>query len=263
MKNGILVASFGTTYKEARELSLEAIEHAVSSSFPDFAVYKAYTSNIVKKRIQENEGLFIPGIPQALQDMYKDGIKNVYIQPTHIIPGEEYNKILDTASQYRYKFNTLKISEPLLSSPEDFNMAADILGRYYNFGKLACDSAAVLMGHGSEHAANKCYSQFQDTLKHKGFSNVFVSTVEGTPDFETSLGILKDYNFKNITLIPFMVTAGDHAHNDMAGTEKDSWKNQLIILGYNINVITQGIGELPEIQNLYLSHLRSTINNSF
>lgn len=263
MKNGILVASFGTTYKEARELSLEAIEDAFSSAFPDFTVYKAYTSNIVKKRIQENEGIFIPGIPQALQDMYKDGIKNVYIQPTHIIPGEEYNKILDTASQCKDKFNILKISEPLLSSPGDFCMAADILGRHYNFSHLTNDSAAVLMGHGSEHAANKCYSQFQDTLKHKGFSNVFVSTVEGTPDFETSLNMLKNYTFKNITLIPFMVTAGEHAHNDMAGTEKDSWKNQLINLGYNINIITKGIGELPEIQNLYLSHLKDTINNSF
>ena len=109
MKNGILVASFGTTYKEARQLSLEAIEHAVYSAFPDFTVYEAYTSNIVKKRIQENEGLFIPGIPQALQNMYKDGIKNIYIQPTHMIPGMEYGKILNLASQYKNKFNVLKI----------------------------------------------------------------------------------------------------------------------------------------------------------
>lgn len=263
MKNGILVASFGTTYKEARNLSLGAIEQAVSSEFPDFTIYKAYTSNIVKKRIQENEGLFIPGVLQALQTMYKNGIENVYIQPTHIIPGEEYNKILDTTSQYNDKFNILKISKPLLSSPEDFVMAADILGRHYNFGSFTSDSAAVLMGHGSGHTANKCYSQFQDTLNQKGFSNVFVSTVEGTPCFETSLNILKDYTFKNITLIPFMVTAGGHAHNDMAGNEKDSWKNRLISLGYNVKVITHGIGEIQEIQNLYISHLNNAINNNF
>ena len=263
MKNGILVASFGTTYKEARQLSLEAIEHAVYSAFPDFTVYEAYTSNIVKKRIQENEGLFIPGIPQALQNMYKDGIKNVYIQPTHMIPCMEYGKILNLASQYKNKFNVLKISEPLLSSQEDFSLAADILDKHYNFKNLESDSAAVLMGHGSGHDANKCYIQFQDTLKQKGFLNVFVSTVEGTPCFETSLNILKNYNFKNITLIPFMVTAGDHAHNDMAGNEKSSWKNRLINLGYNIKIITQGIGEIKEIQNLYVSHLKNAINNNF
>lgn len=262
MKSGILTASFGTTYKEARKLSLEAIDQAVSYKFPEFGIYKAYTSSIVKKRIYKNEGVFIPGISQALNKMYENGVENAYIMPTHIIPGEEYHKILDTVYMYSNKFNILKTSEPLLSSASDFSLTADILNCHYNFSSMDSNSAIVLMGHGSGHAANKCYSQFQDTLNQKGFFNVFVSTVEGTPDFETLLNILKKQTFKNITLIPFMVTAGEHVHNDMAGNKKDSWKNQLKAFGYNIKVITHGIGELKEIQELYLSHLNNVINNN-
>lgn len=262
MRNGILTASFGTTYKEARNISLEAIDRAVSCKFPDFAVYKAYTSSIVKKRIYKNENLIIPGISQALNKMYENGIENVYIMPTHIIPGEEYHKILDTVYMYSSKFNILKTSKPLLSSANDFSLTADILNHYYNFSNTGNNSAIVLMGHGSGHAANKCYSQFQDTLIQKGFLNVFVSTVEGTPDFKTLLNLLKKQTFKNITLIPFMVTAGEHVHNDMAGNKKTSWKNQLINLGYNIQIITHGIGEIKEIQKLYISHLNNIIKNN-
>ncbi len=262
MKNGILAASFGTTYKEARELSLGAIEKAISLRFPGFAVYKAYTSNIVKKRIQENEGVFIPDVLQALHKMYEDGIENVYIQPTHIIPGEEYNKIFDMANQYKGMFNIIKVSAPLLNSYNDFEAVADILCCYYNFNNTGNDKAIVLMGHGSGHDANKCYSQFQDVLMQKGFSDVFVSTVEGTPAFDDLLNELYKHTYKYITLIPFMVTAGDHAHNDMAGSSKDSWKSRMESLGYNITIVTHGMGELKEIQDVYSAHLESIVNNS-
>lgn len=259
MKNGILVVSFGTTYREARKLSLEQIENTIASAYNNFSVYKAYTSRIVKKCIYENEGILIPDVGQALQKISEDGIENIYIQPTHIIPGEEYNKILNAVIKYKNKFNIIKTAMPLLSSDKDFELTASILNHCYGFGNTNSDNAFILMGHGSGHSANKCYSQFQDTLNQKGFSNVFVSTVEGFPDFDSSLNILKKHSYKNITLIPFMVTAGDHAHNDMAGNKEDSWKNRLINLGYNVTVITQGLGEIKEIQNLYLSHLENII----
>ena len=262
MKNGILAASFGTTYKEARELSLGAIEKAISLRFQGFAVYKAYTSSIVKKRIQEKEGVFIPGILQALQKMYEDGIENVYIQPTHIIPGEEYNKISGMAGKYKDKFNIIKVSAPLLNSCNDFEAVADILCHYYNFNKTGKDKAVVLMGHGSGHDANKCYRQFQDVLIQKGFTDVFVSTVEGTPAFDDLLNELDKHTYKYITLIPFMVTAGDHAHNDMAGSSKNSWKSRLESLGYNISIVTHGIGEIKEIRDIYSAHLAQVINSS-
>lgn len=259
MKNGILVVSFGTTYKEARKLSLEQIENTISSAYRNFSVYKAYTSKIVQKCIHENEGFFVPDVNQALQKISEDGIDNIYIQPTHIIPGEEYNKILDAAGKYKDKFNIIKTAMPLLSSDKDFELTADILNHQYGFDNTSSDSAIILMGHGSGHSANKCYSQFQYTLNQKGFSNVFVSTVEGFPDFDSTLNILKEHSYKNITLIPFMVTAGDHAHNDMAGNKENSWKNRLYNLGYNVIVITQGLGGIPEIQSLYLSHLENII----
>lgn len=262
MNNGILAVSFGTTYKEARELSLGAIEKEFYSMFPCFAVYNAYTSSIVKKRIQEKEGIFIPDVLQALQKMYEDGIENVYIQPTHIIPGEEYNKIFDMANQYKGKFNIIKVSAPLLSSYNDFEAVADILACYYGFSSTGGGKAVVLMGHGSGHDANKCYGQFQDVLTRKGFADVFVSTVEGTPAFDDLLNELYKYTYKDITLIPFMVTAGDHAHNDMAGSSKDSWKNRLESLGYNIAIVTRGIGEIKEIRDIYSAHLRQIINSS-
>ena len=259
MKNGILVVSFGTTYKEARKLSLEQIENTIPSAYRNFSVYKAYTSKIVQKCIHEHEGFFVPDVNQALQKISEDGIDNIYIQPTHIIPGEEYNKILDAAGKYKDKFNIIKTAMPLLSSDKDFELTADILNHQYGFNNTSSDSAIILMGHGSGHSANKCYSQFQYTLNQKGFSNVFVSTVEGFPDFDSTLNILKEHSYKNITLIPFMVTAGDHAHNDMAGNKENSWKNRLYNLGYNVIVITQGLGGIPEIQSLYLSHLENII----
>ena len=262
MNNGIMAASFGTTYKEARELSLGAIEKELCSRFPGFAFYNAYTSSIVKKRIQENEGVFIPDVLQALQKMYEDGIENVYIQPTHIIPGEEYNKISGMAGKYKDKFNIIKVSAPLLNSCNDFEAVADILACYYKFGSTAGDRAVVLMGHGSGHNANKCYSQFQDVLIHKGFTDVFVSTVEGTPAFDDLLNELSKYTYKDITLIPFMVTASDHAHNDMAGSSKNSWKSRLESLGYNISIVTHGIGEIKEIRDIYSAHLAQVINSS-
>lgn len=259
MKNGILVVSFGTTYKEARKLSLDQIENTISSIYNNFSVYKAYTSKIVQKCIHENEGIFIPDVSQALQKILDDDIDNIYIQPTHIIPGEEYNKILAAAGKYKDKFNIIKTAMPLLSSDKDFELTASILNQYYRFDSMDNYSAIILMGHGSGHSANKCYSQFQHTLNQKGFSNIFVSTVEGFPDFDNTLNILKEYSYKNITLIPFMVTAGDHAHNDMAGNKEDSWKNRLYKLGYSVIVITQGLGGIPEIRNLYLSHLENII----
>lgn len=261
MRNGILAASFGTTYKEARELSLGAIENEFSSRFPGFAVYRAYTSSIVKKRIQEKEGIFIPDVLQALQKMHEDGIENVYIQPTHIIPGEEYNKISCMAGLCKDMFNIIKVSAPLLGSGNDFRTVADILACYYGFSSTGDGKAVVLMGHGSGHEANKCYSQFQDILIQKGFKDVFVPTVEGTPAFGDLLNKLDKYTYKDITLIPFMVTAGEHAHNDMAGSSKDSWKSCLERLGYNINAITHGIGEIKEIRDIYSAHLEHTINS--
>ena len=200
MKNGILVVSFGTTYKEARKLSLEQIENTIPSAYRNFSVYKAYTSKIVQKCIHENEGFFVPDVNQALQKISEDGIDNIYIQPTHIIPGEEYNKILDAAGKYKDKFNIIKTAMPLLSSDKDFELTADILNHQYGFNNTSSDSAIILMGHGSGHSANKCYSQFQYTLNQKGFSNVFVSTVEGFPDFDSTLNILKEHSYKNITL---------------------------------------------------------------
>lgn len=167
MKNGILIVSFGTTYKEARKLSLEQIENTISSTYKSFLVYKAYTSKIVQKCIYENEGIFIPDTCQALQKMLEDGIDNIYILPTHIIPGEEYNKILAAAGKYKDKFNIIKTAMPLLSSGKDFELTANILNHRYGFDNTGNGSAVILMGHGSEHAANKCYSQFQDTLDRK------------------------------------------------------------------------------------------------
>lgn len=261
MKNGILTVSFGTTYHEARKMSLDKIETDISSAYSTFSFYKAYTSKIVRERILAEEGLFIPDVALALQKMYEDGIGNIYIQPTHIIPGSEFNKIPGTVDKYRNKFKTIHTGVPLLSSGKDYEITADILDREYNFSNPGKDNGIILMGHGSGHAANECYGKLQETLIKKGFSNVFVSTVEGTPDFKSSLNIIKKYPFKNITLIPFMTTAGDHVNNDMAGAGSSSWENILKNLGYNVCSIKRGLGELPEIRALYLSHLKNIIDS--
>lgn len=260
MKKGLLVVSFGTTFPDAREKSIHSIENTLSRAFPEYPLYRAFTSEIVRKRIWEQEGISIDNVSEALHRMKKEGIQEVVIQSTHVIPGEEYDKVLAAARYFGGQFQTIHIGKPLLAAPEDYLQTIEVLNNKYHFDRLAKNEAVILMGHGTEHMANQCYHQFQAFLNKQGLTNVLMSTVEGTPEFPDTLSVLKRSAYKKVTLIPFMVVAGDHVRNDLLGEDKTSWKTQLQTAGYEVNGHMNGLGELSGIRQLFLAHLSDTLH---
>ena len=259
MKKGILVASFGTTFREAREKSITPIEQMIASAYPEYKLYRAFTSGIVRGRILEKEGIVIHSVSQALKHMQADGVEEALIQPTHIIPGVEYDKILSAAEAFQNSFSNIRIGKPLLWEKEDFTKMAAILNRHYHFSGHNCQEAFVLMGHGTSHPANSAYQTFQTTLQQQGLSHVLLPTVEGKPDFAQILELLRKSSYQKVTLLPFMLVAGDHVNNDLFGEEEQSWKNQLLSAGYEVEGQTAGLGEIPAVRELFLSHFRDML----
>ncbi len=250
----IIVASFGTTHADTRAVTLDAIQNKIANTFTDHSVYRAFTSNIIRK-ILKKRGTNVDSVEEAIQRAKNDGVKDLIIQPLHIIPGEEYNKkILEVASKHESSFNTLKIGRPVLTTDEDYNIAIDAL--LTQIPTLESGKAVVLMGHGTHHKANEKYAGLQKALYKKGINNVFVGTVEGSPTLDDVIAVLKKNSIKEVTLMPYMIVAGDHAKNDMAGDEDDSWKTILTKKGYKVNIYLHGLGENKEYQKIFVNHIK-------
>lgn len=255
MTKAILVVSFGTTFPETRKKTIEACELAIKQAYPDYKVYRAFTSNVIIRRISANEGLEIPTVSQALEMMKTEGVKEVYIQPLHIILGGEYDKILRQSTSFTDDFECLKISKPLLYSEEDYLAVRDILVNRY--GHLESDSACVLMGHGSQHYAFMSYAALDHMLEGQ---SVYIGCVESYPPVEMIEEKLRYQGVKEVHLAPFMLVAGDHATNDLISDEEDSWNTYFKTRGYRVIPHLVGMGEYPEIQKLYIKHLQAIIN---
>lgn len=254
MTKAILVVSFGTTFPETRRKTIEACEQAIHQSYPDYALYRAFTSNVVIRRIKANEGIEIHTVAQALEQMKEDGIKEVYIQPLHIILGGEYEKVLRQLEGFKDDFEVLKVSTPLLSTSDDYEKVSNILlGRYGQFGD---DSACVLMGHGSQHYAFVAYSAMDHMLMN---TSVYIGCVESYPPVESIEARLKSRGVKHVHLAPFMLVAGDHATNDMVSDDEDSWNTFFRTKGYGVTPHLIGLGEYPEVQQMYIEHLTKII----
>ena len=216
MDKAILVVSFGTSHSDTREKTIEKIIADIKAEYTDYRVYSAFTSYIIVKRLRE-EGIHIDTVEEAFDRLISDGIKNVTVQPTHIIKGIEYEKLCAAAKRYTEYFNEIKIGEPLLSGKEDIVKTAEFIESIKTDGETL-----VLMGHGTEHSANSVYGILQSYI---GDDNIFIGTVEAKP---TAYDVAKRLDpHKAVTLTPFMIVAGDHAVNDMAGDEPNSWKNIL------------------------------------
>ncbi|MEW4353851.1 sirohydrochlorin cobaltochelatase [Streptococcus pneumoniae] len=254
MTKAILVVSFGTTYPETRKKTIEACEEAIQAAFPDFTVHRAFTSNVVIRRIKKNEGLDIPTVAEVLEELYEAGIQEVYIQPLHVILGGEYEKIVRQASHFTEKFSSLRIAKPLLTSEEDYEaVKAILLEKYGHFGP---DAATVLMGHGSQHYAFTAYAAMDHMLKG---TSVRIGCVESYPPVSLIEEELRKEEVKTIHLAPFMLVAGDHATNDMTSDEEDSWNTYFSSRGYEVHTHLVGLGEYPDIQALYIKHLKTII----
>ena len=276
----ILVVSFGTSYNDSRAKDIGGIEQAIQVAYPDWSVRRAFTSQIILNHIQARDGVKIDNIQQALDRAVANGVKELVVQPTHLMHGSEYDEMVEAVQRYADRFDFVSIAEPLLgevgddaaSVNEDKAAVAQavVAGAVDQAGFGSLEEAAqagiafVLLGHGTSHTAKISYSQMQEQLSQLGYQNVFVGTVEGEPegtDCASVIDAVAQAGYTHVVLRPLMVVAGDHANNDMAGDEADSWKSQFMASGQFEAVDTQldGLGAVEEIQAIYVSHTTSAM----
>lgn len=253
--NAILIVSFGTTHLDTLEKTITAIEQKVRETFPEYAVYRAFTSQMVINKLAKKENLTINNVKAAMERMAEEGIETVVAQPTHVINGIEKEKMMNVLMAYTDRFRRIRVGNPLLSSVDDYKKAIHAVMAEV---RLAEDEALVLMGHGTEHHANSAYPTLEYTFHALGYNQVLVGTVEGFPGLRNVMAKLEIAGVKKVTLMPFMVVAGDHAKNDMAG-EEDSWKSELNDAGYEVRVIVRGLGEMEGIRNIFMEHIEEVM----
>ncbi len=268
VKKAILVCSFGTTYAETRKVTIEAIEDRVRAEFPDWTVRRAFSAHKVIKVLKERDGINVDTPEQAMQNLADEGFTTLAVLVLDIVPGVEYDydkRVFDTWEKKKV-FNKMSISLPLLyymgqeKKPDDF---IPVLNAFKTElpNKVKGDEAVVIMAHGTPHPANAYYTVLQDRINKLGWKNTWIYTVEGTPTIEDVLEQMKAKKIKKATLYPFMLVAGDHAHNDMAGDDKESHKSKLAEAGFKVDAYIHGIGENVAIQNLYMQRLKDAIEN--
>ncbi len=263
-KKAILVVSFGTTYADTRKACIESVENKLADAFPGYTVRRAFTSRMVMRRLAERDGIVVDNERQALDRLLAEGYTEVYVQSLHIVAGAEYEKVRRIVSEYAHarKFQRLTMGRPLLyymgqeEQPDDYAAAISAIEPL----DTADDEAIVFMGHGGVHPANAAYAVLQMKLQEAGKNNVFIYTVEGFPSLERIMEQLRERAIKKVRLQPFMLVAGDHAVNDMAGDEEDSAVSILTAAGFAVTVSLNGLGENPAIQDIYVSHLQDAMD---
>lgn len=258
MKRAVLVVSFGTSYREARERSLEQIYRDVQDAWKGLPVYQAYTSGMILERLAE-EQVRIPTVREAMEQILADGAEELFVVPTHMIPGLEYHGLLRQLETYRGRFARLEISTTVLDSPEDCDRMVEMVRLLLH---LDGEAEYLLMGHGTTAEANVRYAQMNEGFRRAGLTNVRIASVEARPDLEDACAYLDEYAVsKHVVLHPFMVVAGDHAWNDMAG-EEDSYMTVLRERGYEPQAILRGLGEYPQFRQIYLDKLAAMMKES-
>lgn len=256
----ILVVSFGTSYNDSRDITIGAIEKAISKAYPEYEVRRAFTSQIIIDVLAEREGLEIDNVTEALDRAVADGIKELFVQPTHLMSGYEYNDLAAELTAYVDKFDKIVLSEPLLTSDADYDAVVKAITEKtasYDDG----ETAICFMGHGTEAESNSVYTTLQERLTAGGYENYYIGTVEAEPSLEDVTDALDARGtYKKVVLEPLMVVAGDHANNDMAGEEEGSWKVVLEQEGYEVECILEGLGQITAIQDIYVEHLKTALD---
>lgn len=255
MKKGILVASFGTSFPDVRKRCIESIEMAIAKAYPDHDVRRAFTSNMIIKKLKNRDNLHIDTPKEALNKMIADGVTEIHVQPLHVIPGFEYEKVQRAVRLANHQAGVkVSIGMPLLSKEHHYDEMVDaILNR---LGDEKEGTGIVLMGHGTEHHANACYSMLQAKFNDRR-SDIHIANVEGYPELDHIEERLEKYD--NITLMPLMIVAGDHAMNDMAGDEEDSYKSVLNEAGKSVECILEGLGEMTMIQESFVKRIEKSL----
>lgn len=252
-KKGLLVVSFGTSYPETRVKTIDRLEADLTAAFPERILYRAWTSSMIRKKLKERDRITIFSVDEAMAQMAKDGVEDILVQPTHILNGTENEQMTAAIKATRDDFGHVAIGKPLLDSTEDYFSVIDALAKTY---PLPDDTALLLMGHGTEHYADSAYAALDYMLKDRGYDSFFVGTVEGYPDFEAMLRLLKKSSYQKVHLVPLMIVAGDHASHDMVGEEDDSWKNRLTEAKFEVSYTKKGLGEIREIRDIFLRHAK-------
>ena len=280
-ENELLVVSFGTSFNDSRAEDVKGIEDALAEAYPDWSVRRAFTAQIIINHVEARDDEVIDNMQQALDRAVENGVKNLVVQPTHLMHGAEYDEMTEAINGYKDKFESVAIAEPMLGEVGDdatvinddkkavAQAITDTACKEAGFDSMdaaaEAGTAFVFMGHGTSHTAKISYSQMQAQMEQLGYKNVFIGTVEGEPEdtsCESVIAKVKDAGYKNVILRPLMVVAGDHANNDMAGDDDDSWKSQFEASKNFDSVKTQiaGLGEIDAIQQLYVAHTKAAMD---
>ena len=281
-ENELLVVSFGTSFNDSRAEDIKGIEDALAEAFPDWSVRRAFTAQIIINHVQARDDEQIDNMQQALDRAVANGVKNLVVQPTHLMHGAEYDEMVEAIDAYKDKFESVAIAEPMLGEVgddatvinDDKAAVAQAItdeavkeAGYDNMEAAAEDGTAfVFMGHGTSHTANVTYDQMQTQMENLGFTNAFIGTVEGEPEdtaCDEVINKVKDAGFKKVILRPLMVVAGDHANNDMAGDDDDSWKSMFEASGDfdEIDCQIEGLGRIDAVEQLYVAHTQAAIDS--
>ena len=278
-ENELLVVSFGTSFNGSRVADIKGIEDALQAAYPDWSVRRAFTAQIIINHIQARDGEKIDNMTQALDRAVANGVKNLVVQPTHLMHGAEYDEMCEAIEAYKDQFESVSIAEPMLgevgSDATVINADKEAVAKAITAAAVSeagfesleaakdAGTAFVFMGHGTAHVAKVTYSQMQTQMQNLGYENVFIGTVEGEPE-ETSaeavIEAVKAAGYTNVVLRPLMVVAGDHANNDMAGSDDDSWKTVFEAAGFTVDCQIHGLGEIADVQALYVAHTKAAID---
>ncbi len=279
-ENELLVVSFGTSYNDSRVNDIKSIEDALQEAYPDWSVRRAFTAQIIINHIQARDGEKIDNMTQALERAVANGVKNLVVQPTHLMHGAEYDEMCGAIDAYRDNFDAVSIAEPLLgevgSDATVINAdkeavakavaAAAVEASGFDSLEAAKEAGAafVLLGHGTAHVARVSYSQMSTQMQQLGYENVFIGTVEGEPEETACESVIEEVRavgYTTVILRPLMVVAGDHANNDMAGSDDDSWKPMFEDAGFTVDCQIAGLGGIADIQALYIAHTQAAIDS--
>ncbi len=281
-ENELLVVSFGTSFNDSRAEDVKGIEDALAEAYPDWSVRRAFTAQIIINHVEARDDEVIDNMQQALDRAVENGVKNLVVQPTHLMHGAEYDEMTEAINGYKDKFESVAIAEPMLGEVGDdatvinddkkavAQAITDEACKEAGFDSMdaaaEAGTAFVFMGHGTSHTANITYDQMQTQMENLGFKNAFIGTVEGKPEdtaCDKVIEKVKEAGYKNVVLRPLMVVAGDHANNDMAGDDEDSWKSQFVASGNFENVDAQiaGLGRIEAVEQLYVDHTKAAIDS--
>ena len=256
-KKAVLVVSFGTSFPQTREKTIDRIEEEIEKAYGEYRVYRAWTSKMIIAKLKRRDNIQVPSVAEAVETMLADGVRELIVQPTHMLNGIENQQMKEEILQSEERFEKIRFGAPLLTSARDNQVA--IAAVMAGFPGLKEREALVFMGHGTPHNANYVYGDLNREFKEMGYPQVFLGTVEASPSLEDLLKALEAFRPEKVILAPFMVVAGDHAVHDMSGEDGDSWKSRFKRAGFQVECVMRGLGEYEGIRKIYVEHVRDAM----